>query len=210
MIDVEQPRDLMTYLKCIQSAKLRLRLVERIVGGSLKIDDEAIDAEFACLQVRKCLELIAFASVAAHKETYANAHADFANHWKPLKLLEKLRRLHPKYYPRPVVVEREDGKHVKLHEVVNEYLTEDDFVFLYEKCSDLLHEWSPYRPAAREVDLRWSMAEWVARIRRLLGWHVVHLLGTQELWLVQFDGSDGLAHAFPMSPAPNESSAPPT
>jgi hypothetical protein len=189
-------------MNCIQSAKLRLRLVERLVEGNLKIDNDSIDAEFACLQIRKCLELIAFASVAAHRDIYSTAHTDFASHWKPLKLLEKLRKLHPDFYPQPVLIEREQGKVVKLLRVMNEYLTEDDFVFLYEKCSDALHEWSPYRPDARVIQLKRPMAEWVARIKRLLQWHVVHLVGTDDKWVVQYDGDDGLVHVFPAVSAP--------
>jgi hypothetical protein len=199
---ITEHRDLRTYINCIQSAKLRLRLVERIASGALKIDHESIDAEFSCLQIRKCLELIAFSSIAAHKETYADAHADFATHWKPKKLLDKLRRLHPDFYPQPVVVERERGKHVKLSRIMNEYLTEDDFAILYDACSDALHEWNPYRPDPRVVNLHRPMAEWVERIRRLLEWHVVHLVGTKDIWIVQFDGSDGLTHAFPAASAP--------
>lgn len=73
MTEPEQHADLKICINCLQSAKIRLRIVDRIFAGDLKIEDEAITAEFACLQFRRCLELIAYASVAVHKEIYARA-----------------------------------------------------------------------------------------------------------------------------------------
>lgn len=198
-----------TYLDCMQSAKLRLRLAESIVDGKVKVGEEAAEMEFACLQIRKCLELIAFASVAAHKDTYAAAHAEFANHWRPLKLLKKLRDLHPDFYPQPVVVQREADGIVHLSRIMNEYLTEADFVFLYEKLSDALHEWSPYRTDPRVIELTKPIGTWLDQMKRLLEWHIVQLVGTSDFWLIQFDGPDGLAHAYPAGPIPKGAAPPP-
>jgi hypothetical protein len=80
--DMEENADLKIYINCLHSAKRRLALIERLTSGELKIDHESIDAEFACLQLRKCLELIAFSSMAAHREIYSQAYADFHTHWK--------------------------------------------------------------------------------------------------------------------------------
>jgi hypothetical protein len=196
------PEGLRVYIDCMQSAKLRLRLVERVVSGELAIVDDSTDGEFACLQVRKCLELIAFSSIAAHKGTYSKAYADFANHWRAKRLLEYLKKVHPDFYPTPVLIERESDKKVKLSTILNEYLTQEDFVLLYDSCSKALHEANPYKEGGLVIQLHRPMSEWVARIRRLLAWHVVRLVGTTDVWIVQLDGDDGLAHGFPAVSAP--------
>src|SRR5687767_4269598 len=99
----EQMEAIKVYCNCLQSAKKRLELIEAITSGRLRIDNESIDAEFACLQLRKSLELIAFASIAAHKGVYSQAHADFASHWNAKRLMGKLEKLHPDFYPTPAV-----------------------------------------------------------------------------------------------------------
>jgi len=192
----EQSDALTTYCNCLQSAKKRLELVEAVTSGRLRIDHESVDAEFACLQLRKALELIAFASVAAHKEIYSQAHADFATHWSAKKLLKKLGNLHPDFYPRPVRIaepERPGPKH--LIPIESDYLNKEDFVFLYDTCSDALHEWNPYRSAPRVVDFRHSVSEWVVRIRRLLEMHWIAFVGTLDIFVVVFNGPDGCVHA---------------
>jgi hypothetical protein len=205
MTEQEQHSDLKIYINCLQSAKTRLLLAQRIVSGDLKIGDEAADHEVACLQVRKCLELIAFASIAAHKETYARAQKDFQYQWRTTEILKKIRSLHPKFYPVPVTIENKDAKVKKLVRVTEGYLTEDDFVFLLDKLTDVVHEWNPYHPKERIVDFQRPMDEWLARIWRLFQLHMVHLAGTDDIWIVNFDGEDGNVHAFPAASKPGES-----
>jgi hypothetical protein len=208
MTEPEQHADLKIYINCLQSAKIRLRILDRIVAGDLKIEDEVITAEFACLQFRRCLELIAYASVAAHKEIYARAHEKFEHHWRGKGILENLRRVHPDFYPVPVVVEREPGKVVKLSRIMNEYLTEDDFVVLFDICNNATHEWNPYSPRERVLVMKRPMAEWVARIWRLLWMHTVRLVDKKDIWIVNFDGEDGLVHAYPATSLPPKEPAP--
>jgi len=109
----EQTEALKIYCNCLQSAKKRLELIEGITSRRLRIDHESIEAEFACLQLRKTLELIAFASVAARKDVYSQAHADFASHWNAKKLMAKLEKLHPDFYPTPAAVTAPDARGVK-------------------------------------------------------------------------------------------------
>lgn len=198
---MEENADLKIYINCLHSAKRRLALIERLTSGELKIDHESIDAEFACLQLRKCLELIAFSSMAAHREIYSQAYADFHTHWKAKRLLERIGKLHGEFYPTPIRIERDGADTVKLHRIMNEYLTKDEFVFLFDKCSDALHEWNPYRTDPRVLNLEKPVQEWVNRIRRLLDWHVVHLFGGGGVWIVQFnDPSAGAVRAYPAAP----------
>jgi hypothetical protein len=199
--NMDEHADLKVYINCLQSAKLRLALVEKLCSGDLTIDHESIDAEFACLQLRKCLELIAFSSVAAHKEIYSQAYADFYTHWKAKGLLERMGKLHAEFYPKPIVVERDGSRTVKLSQIMNGYLTKDEFVFLFDTCSNALHEWNPYRTDSRILDLEKPLQEWVNRIRRLLEWHVVHLFGGGGVWIVQLnDPSTGTVRAYPAAP----------
>jgi hypothetical protein len=192
----EQREALTTYCNCLQSAKKRLALVDAVTSGRLRIDHEAVDSEFACLQLRRALELIAFASVAAHKDIYSQAHADFATHWNAKKLLQKLEKLHPDFYPKPVRITEPDSPGPKrLIEIESDYLSKDDFVFLYNTCSEALHEWNPYRSDPRVVHFGHPVSEWVVRTRRLLEMHWISFVGTMDIFVVVFNGPDGCVHA---------------
>jgi hypothetical protein len=203
-VDAQGDReDLRVYCNCLQSAKLRLALANKIVTGELRIDVDAVDAEFALLQIRKALELIAFAAVAAHKDTYAQEYADFATHWNAKKLLSRLTKLHPDFYPKPISIERTGPKAVTLTHVSGHELTKDDFVSLYDICSKAIHEWNPYLPDPRVLNTGRPVADWLKRIHNLLELHAVTLLGNSTVWIVEFNNpTTGAVRAHPAVSAP--------
>lgn len=194
------------YCNCLESTKKRLQLIDRVIAGTLRVDDEGIDAEFVCLQLRRVLELLAFASISVHKEIYAQAHNDFATHWNAKRLLKKLENLHPDFYPQPVRIGPQDSSGVrKLVPISEAYVSKDDFIFLYDTCSQVLHEWNPHRTDPRMVDFGHSIAEWIKRIRALLEVHWIRLAGTMDIWLVYYTYADGKVHALYAADVPPES-----
>jgi hypothetical protein len=90
-----------------------------------------------------------------------------------------------KHFPRPA-----DG-----------FLTKDDFVFLYDAASGVLHTRNPYTTKDPNIPLRYPVATWVERIQRLLGWHHVQLIGG-GLWIVQIP-NEGDVLAWPADPLPD-------
>ena len=74
--------DTSRYLQCMQEVRERLKLIELVTERKLTTGREFSDVEFVFLQLRKILELIAFASLTANKEKYSAVHAKFATHWK--------------------------------------------------------------------------------------------------------------------------------
>lgn len=178
--------------------KHRLRKVDRILIGHSPMKHEGLDGEVVCLLIRKSLEQVAFASLIAHKEAYSKVHADFEKTWNAKRLLQKLASVHPDFYPRPVTFPTVDTGRVKhLLDVQDGYLTQEDFVFLYNTCSEVLHTWNPYRPGPRIVETQRPLAEWVQRIKRLLELHYMRPAGQSQVWVVQMQHPvDGKVHAF--------------
>src|SRR5882724_396089 len=89
------------YRNCMQEIRFRLSFVRdlRKQNGTGSV---VIDKELVFLQLRKMLELIAFASLTANREKYAAAHNTFSRHWKAKAMLEELAKLNPDFYPLPV------------------------------------------------------------------------------------------------------------
>ncbi|HEX7408107.1 MAG TPA: hypothetical protein VF515_10740 [Candidatus Binatia bacterium] len=195
--------DTVAYCNCMEQVKRRLRLVAAITGGMLKTGDEGADAEFACLQLRKVLELIAFATLAANRERYSQARADVDKEWSAKRILERLARMNPDFYPVPVIpISKGPGRwHFDI--VADGFLTQSDFAILFDKCSEVVHEWNPFRAGPRLVDFGRSISEWARRIERLLEVHHVRLIDQPDILLVRLtDPADGKAHVFSASPRP--------
>jgi hypothetical protein len=200
VIATDDRHDLRVYCNCLQSAKHRLALVERIRSGEVSIDPviDAYNLEVTLLQVRKALELIAFASIAAHRDVYAKEYADFATHWNAKKLLARLEKLHPGFYPKAIQLERLESGIVNVTHQTGHELTPTEFIRLYDICSKAIHEWNPYLDEPRVLHIERPIADWMKRIYNLLSLHAVTLMGSGTVWIVEFNTADtGSVRAHP-------------
>lgn len=187
------------YAGCMEEIKLRIGLVRAITSGALSVAGrEDFSAELACIQLRKTLELLAFASLVANKDKYAAAHSDFAGHWNAKRLLANLARIHPYFYPTPIALDQVDSAGIKNFRNVSEpYLSREDFVFLYDTTSQALHSRNPFRTDPAVIDFRVGVAEWVGRIQTLLNMHYMRLVDSDTLWVVIMKSpDDGKVHVM--------------
>ena len=207
----DPPTDpLQIYLAAMEDIKARILIIKQITEGRSPLGDEGLDGEIVCLMLRKVLEQIAFASLAAHKHAYSSVHSDADHTWRAKRLLERLGQVHPGFWPkavRPSPEQQAPGHHH--FDIVDDFLTQDEFVFLYDTASGGLHTWNPYKSGPRVLDFKRSIAEWLDRIGALLGLHWIQLLGSDESWLIQMDHpEDHKVHAFKAEPV-NPDDAPP-
>ena len=90
------------YATLMKLVKLRIGLVDRLMQDDDKLPVAPRRIEFVALQFRQILELIAFGSLVANEKVYAATHADFAKEWNAKKLLIRLEKLNPNFYPTPI------------------------------------------------------------------------------------------------------------
>lgn len=201
-----------TYCNCMEDVKSRLKLIRAITEGHSPLGAEGLDGEVICLLLRKVLEQTAFSSLVAHRATYEAVHNDVGSIWRAKRLLERLEKLHPDFYPAPVRrgVSQHLGVQHHFEPVTDGFLTKDEFVFLYDTASNGIHTWNPFKEAERAINFQHPIAEWVVRIGALLDHHLVHFVGTKDLWLIQMDSpEDHKVHAF-IAPMVAELPKPPT
>jgi hypothetical protein len=74
-------QELTQYCNCMEEVRQRVTLVHSILTRSVSTGYPAFDLETTFLQLRKILEVIAFASLTANKDVYSAAYATFATHW---------------------------------------------------------------------------------------------------------------------------------
>ena len=185
----------------MKDIKGRIACLRRLAMGSLSLGDDRLNWELAALQLRMVLESIAFASLSAHRDAYSQVHAKFAQHWKAALLLKELSAIHPEFYPQPVRFDHVKEGGIKHFERVDGgYLTQEEFIELYDICSRLIHMHNPFSDL-KQIDVRLSLEGWVSRIQALLDTHFIQMHELEHLWLVQVHMSDNAdVHVFVAEP----------
>jgi hypothetical protein len=188
------------YINCMEEVRDRVNFAKAVGAHRITTGREVFDIELVFLQLRKILELIAFASLTAHKEKYSSAHEKFATHWKAKLMLRELEKINPDFYPVPIEQPQLQADGVKhCPAVVNGFLTRDDFELLYDMTGDILHTGNPFSLHSPILNMGYSAKEWISRIQALLGLHIVHLVDGKK-WIVQIpdEGAIRIYHADPV------------
>jgi hypothetical protein len=200
--------DLMRYLNLMEGVKRRVGYVEALLNRKVTLENEQADYEIVSLQFRKILETVAFAALVANRAEYEAKHASFAAHWRAKDILAKMEKLNPDFYPVPFTIEELGPGRKHLTPIVDGVLTKEDFVFLYDRCSETIHELNPYAPGERLIDFRRPPYEWLKRVWLLLSNHFISFVGRDDRWLITMvDRSDGKVHglpAVPVGPLPHD------
>jgi len=186
----------------MEEIKKRVACINQFLNSSFSYGVDHYDYEVVCIHLRKILELIAFSNLAANKNEVDKMHKNIEGMWNARKLLKLIGRINPDFYPKPIEISAPDSRGVKIINFIeNGYLTKEEWVQLYNLCSDFLHVWNPYNERERFVNFKISVSEWVQKIQNLLGVHTVQLLEDRIFTVFMNYPMDGKVHAFPAEPA---------
>ena len=182
------------YCAVMDEVKRRMLVVDFFSSGAGHAMFQPTTVESIALQFRKVLELIAMASLIANKHAYAAVYADFAKHWNAKFLLRDLKTVNPKFYPSPFreLPPTAPGTVKSWEDLTAGYLTEADFVKLYEVCGGLLHARNPYGSPLKYDAFATSVSAWRQKIILLLNCHKVQLVNDANLYVIHMkeDGHD--------------------
>ena len=185
------------YIACMEEIKKRTNVVTGFIRGEINSKYLITTAESTALQIRKVLELIALSSLVANHEQYRKQRVHFRKDWNAKRILDTLASVNPKFYPVPT-------KQVWISEgiydtpnVESGYLTQDDFIELYDKCSAMLHSTNPF--SEEYVNARIFLFEeapkWMDKIIVLLNHHHVFPVDDSRMYIVLMQAkSDGNVH----------------
>jgi hypothetical protein len=189
------------YCNHMQEIKNRSALVRTVLSGEKTLGVESHDYEVFALNMRKILELIAFSSLIANKDKYAEAYQSFAREWRVKDVLGKMEKIHPGFYPSSANIQMLPNGVSHLQNAQNNALTKDEFSELYDKCAKVLHVWNPFDPTPRQVDFRLTPLQWIDKTRDLLNTHYVQLVDNAGYWLCVMQApEDGKPHVYTLAP----------
>jgi hypothetical protein len=191
------PSDIQIYCDYMVEVRTRIAIVQAILEGRIGTGIEGCNNELIFLQFRKILEVIAFASLAANKQKYSQVHSNFAKHWKPEKMLAELEKINVNFYPTPLEPMQELPSGIKHFPLMADgFMTKNEFVSLYNVCSDVMHKQNPYSERDPTIYTVYGTPKWVERIQKLLACHSVQL-ENGYVWVVTIpnEGPVHVAHA---------------
>ena len=185
------------YIACMEGIKKRTEVVTGFVRGEISVKYVATTVESAALQLRKILELIALSSLVANHEQYSKYRANFRKDWNAKRILETLDKANPKFYPVPTRQVQVDKGRFDTPHIESGYLTKDEFVVLYDRCSTILHTDNPFsiREEGIKAFLFKEVPEWMDKIITLLNHHHVFPVGDDHMYIVLMQSkADGNVH----------------
>jgi hypothetical protein len=188
------------YRNNLLEIKRRIEVIDEHILGIRSTRYLITEVEFLCLQFRKILELIALSSLVANRAEYIKQHEKFAKHCNARLIFQDLERINPGYYPVPtnqVVKEKNGEKYFDLQQVLDGYLTKEEFIKIYNNCGRMMHAENPYGQKKDIIALRKLFPIWRDKIVKLLNHHNITLVDNDTMIIGLMHGSeDGQQHVF--------------
>lgn len=182
----------------MERVRHHVSVADTVFAGGIDTGHADLNTELIFLHFRKALEAVAFSSISANREQYAAARAGFATEWNARRMICFVEDVNPNFYPVPLQPPRETVPGQKHFDRVQDgFLTKDDFVALYDISAEVLHSRNPYNPAGYTIDFKYTVDAWSSRIKALLSWHFVQLLGVDGLWVARV-ANEGAVEAWPV------------
>lgn len=179
------------YQACMEEIKRRVDVVEGLVARKFSTPYVITDVEFACIQVRKILELIALSAVVANKEELTKVQNNLDRLWNAKEIMKIINVVNPKYYPEPIILQGFNGdpNNTRTQPAKVGFLTQDEFLSIYSRCGGLLHAQNPFAKEKDFSDTYKVIGKWVVKVKKLLNQHIVNLVdqSTMIMVLMNFD-----------------------
>lgn len=178
--------DIAQYGDLMEEVKARVESINQLMdmtGLTIRPRVESI-----CLQLRMLLELIVFSSLVSNKDVWEKSQKELQSSQDISKKLRELRRIHPNFYPSPVVLDESAGGG-EPPDRTDGFLSEDKLIEVYGRLGNILHA---ENPLGREIDYRFfidAVPGWLSEVMRLLECHKVYLYHRpEEFYLIKMFG----------------------
>jgi len=174
-------RTLNLYYSCMREIKARIEIINYFLGRDFP-QEKPIRIEVMALQLRKILEFIIISNLISDREVYEKTWGSFKDNWQPTRLVKKIKKLNPQFYPTPIIrAVNHEEQCVILHDSKENFLSLDDFKEAYSFSSEILHADNPFK--LDDADLIPSQAFYLDKIHNyckkivnLLSEHIVTLI----------------------------------
>ncbi|BDP35023.1 hypothetical protein ACEWAO_19585 [Vibrio parahaemolyticus] len=173
--DLRAQKNLKLYIDLLEEVKSRVEFV----SSSLESSADRFKIETNALQVRKVIELIAFALLSLHQSEYQkfreNSGRDFSKDWNGRDIITNVMKLNPDMFFRTskgFVVQEDGTKQIQLENLKNCY-TLKQLTNLYKRCGGVLHVANPWSTSNKVNSFQAELPSIIHKLRYTLNEHVV-------------------------------------
>lgn len=173
------------YAAIMDEVRLRFDCVTSLMSGETKLTASFV-RESAFLQYRMICELIALGCLTAHGDIPETQASKLHKEYAADKIMDQLEKLHPDFFPFPVIQRRTGPTSLHMEDAPEGYLTKAELLELYGRCGGVLHRGSMKRLMSGKIPVQTNfpdIAKWATKIKLLLDTHTVLLLGGQIVFL---------------------------
>ncbi len=191
----------------MEEVKKRVAVVKGFLKGGCYTLYMATTLECMCLQIRKILELIVLGSLVVNKTEFAKQHKDFHKHWNGGKILKKLEKINPDFYPKPIKEKSSSDPKIKsdITAVKDGYLTKGEFVAVYGRCGKIAHADNPFGTKTDYDYYEKQISEWLDKIMKLLNNHEIRLVNDKNIYVFHVEEErDDKVHGYTFAPVKAE------
>jgi len=180
-------------------------LSNKMTSGQVHI---AVATDWAYLQLRKILELIAMSSLVANKqalEEMDRSMKKLGKEWHGNDILKIVKGINPDFYPVPLIEEPSSNPNpavkTELVDKPDGFLDRRDFSRLYGICGKLLHADNPLGKKTDYVTSWNNGPVWERKIIGLLNCHKIRLVDQDGFYLVHMSEAQrgGKAYMYEFS-----------
>jgi hypothetical protein len=182
MVSDRQLRAMRLYCDLMEEVKIRLACIDAATMGSTGLPGPIV-RELCFLQLRMICELIALGCLVAHGDIKAAHSGKFQKEYSAQNILENLGKLHPDFYPFPVIVKRMPDGNFEMEHDSTQHFSKEELLGFYGKSGASLHRGSlkkllkPQMPVETHFRSITSIAD---KIRKLLGMHTHYLFDRSQ------------------------------
>lgn len=156
--------------------KQRMQIIEEVVINVPELGSQNIprsilfEFEFICLQLRKVLEGIVQCSMISIGSDYLRVHQDFLKHSRATNIVKNLDKLHRRWFPEFVYVNRY-GAGVPYLSPGGSAFNKQRWVDLYSVTSEVIHVQNGFSSIPK-LNLEFTIPDFFIMIKRHLSNHV--------------------------------------
>jgi hypothetical protein len=165
------------YLAILEEAKVRIDCINTALSGKTNLPERSA-IEFCYLQLRMLCELTAIGCLVLHGDIEGTQA--IRKVWAADEIMKRLEKLHPDFYPHPVLFTFPEPGRVHLEKVEEGFLKREDLIKLVGLTGDILHRGSlknlltPNKMLLQGFD---GVRDWGQKLVTLLSQHRIGLLG---------------------------------
>lgn len=182
----------MLYANIMEEIKIRIAAIDAGTGGLLSLP-ATIVREHCFLQLRLICELVALGCLTAHGDIDA-AQKRLRKEWAAEKICDELEKLHPDFFPQPVLQGRIGSGHHSLEAIKPHPFPKSEFLKIYGRCGDVLHRGNVKKLISQKSPIEVHYPDITAlaqKVVNLLQVHIVVMLGGSTVFLcVLRNGND--------------------